>query len=501
MTDAAGSPQRQYTAPCPSCGAPVTFKSAQSAYAICAYCHSTVVREGDVLKRIGKMAELFDDHSLLQLGASGQIEGQAFQLVGRLQYKYGEGTWTEWNALLSDGSSAWLSEDNGAYVFSRPQATERELPAASQFRIGASTAVAGQRYAVTSNTEVMLIAAQGELPHLPALGQPFQIVELRTQGGDAAAQRVLTVDYGSQPPTLSEGRPVELADLNLSGLKDSVTHEEKARQFTCPNCGSPVLVQLEQTQSVTCPQCNTLIDLSAGIGGELRHALQDEPVRPLIALGQTGQFEGLPWQVVGFQHRMGREPGDDEQFGWQEYLLYNAEKGFSFLVDSEEGWSLVRPLTGAPVLAQGGQRATYNKVTYNRSWQYRAETSYVLGEFYWQVQRGQVTQNSDYAAGPKLLSSEQGGSEITWSGGSKVNAQTVAKAFKLDGDAAEALKRSDAQPFSAAPSVSVGTIILILVVVLVVLFLLTRCGSSGGYVGRSSGGSFGGYSSGGGGHK
>ena len=93
MTDTTGT-QRQYTAPCPSCGAPVKFQSAQSAYAVCEYCRSTVVREGDVLRRIGKMAELFDDHSLLQLGASGRIDGQGFQLVGRLQYKYPEGTWS-----------------------------------------------------------------------------------------------------------------------------------------------------------------------------------------------------------------------------------------------------------------------------------------------------------------------------------------------------------------------------------------------------------------------
>ena len=88
-----------------------------------------VVREGDVLKRIGKMAELFDDHSPLQLQTSGTWNGQGFTLVGRLQYKYGEGTWTEWNALLADGSTAYLSEDNGAYVFSLPLPQQAVAPA------------------------------------------------------------------------------------------------------------------------------------------------------------------------------------------------------------------------------------------------------------------------------------------------------------------------------------------------------------------------------------
>ena len=39
--------QRYYRAPCPGCGAPVEFRSAQSTHAVCPYCQSTVVRQGD----------------------------------------------------------------------------------------------------------------------------------------------------------------------------------------------------------------------------------------------------------------------------------------------------------------------------------------------------------------------------------------------------------------------------------------------------------------------
>ncbi len=104
----------------PQCGAPVDFASAASAFAVCSFCRSSVVREGDALRRIGQSAELFDDHSPLQLGASGRYQGAAFTLVGRLQYRYAEGTWNEWHALFDrggePGKSAWLSEDNGRYV-------------------------------------------------------------------------------------------------------------------------------------------------------------------------------------------------------------------------------------------------------------------------------------------------------------------------------------------------------------------------------------------------
>ena len=77
------SPQRAYRAACPNCGAPVEFRSPASAFAVCSFCRSTIVRDGEALRRIGKSAELFDDHSPLQLGASGRLDGLGFTLIGR----------------------------------------------------------------------------------------------------------------------------------------------------------------------------------------------------------------------------------------------------------------------------------------------------------------------------------------------------------------------------------------------------------------------------------
>lgn len=497
--------QRSYQAPCPGCGAPVNFTSAQSTHAVCSYCQSTVVRDGETLLRLGKMAELFDDHSPLQLQVSGIWRDQAFTLVGRLQYKHIEGTWTEWHAVLADGSSAYLSEDNGAYVFAVPVATPAKLPAANACQIGASTVISGQAFAVASNQQVMLLAAQGELPHLPGLGAPFAMVELRSQG--TGVERVLSMDYCTTPPTCSMGQPVRLEDLKLSGLKDESVKSEKGRQFSCPNCGTTLTVALDTSQSMSCGSCNSLIDLSGSIGGELKHAIQDEPVRPLIALGSLGDLQGVRWQAVGFQHRMGVDPSDpDEHFGWEEYLLYNQKRGFIFLVDSTEGWSVVKPATGAPVLSGNGQNATYLGVSYTLKESYQAETTYALGEFYWRVSRGQKTSNRDFASGSSLLSQEESSSEVTWSVGIKIDSAAVAKAFKLE-DKKELLARRDVGPVSAS-SMSMRTLLVVFLLLVLFALIISRCSScdpavencASSYSTRSSGGSFGGFSSGGG-HK
>ncbi len=326
------------------------------------------------------------------------------------------------------------------------------------------------------------------------------MVELRSADGE-----VLSIDYGSQPPQLARGSAVRLEDLQLSGLREDSAREERGRQFSCPNCGAPVEVQLASSKSITCRACHSLIDLAGGVGGELGHALQEQAVEPVIPLGSIGQLQGVQWQVVGFQHRSGHEPGDDEEFGWDEYLLYNRKRGFIFLVDSEEGWSVVKPTTGAPALSPGEQGARYLGTQYDLKYSYEAQTHYVAGEFYWPVERGQKTFNRDFAKGDSLLSMERSPREVTWSSGSKIDSEAVAKAFGLE-QKREMLKRGDAGPTTAGGAgMGCGTIIVLMVIILVLLLVIRACvddtgsGLSSG-AGRSSGGSFGGYS-GGGSHK
>lgn len=503
------SPLRTYRAACPGCGAPIEFRSAQSTHAVCSFCQSTVVRDGDTLTRLGKMAEVFEDYSPLQLYAAGRwtqgARSRSFTVTGRLQYKTASGTWSEWLLLFDNHEVGTLSEDNGAFVLATP--LQLLLPALDpQFlKVGARTAVNGQSYQVTACDQATLIAAMGELPQLPALGKAFDYVELRRDDGG-----VLSLEFSQGAVAASLGTAIALDELQLTGLKQESVKNSQGRQFNCPQCGSPVRVELETSKTVTCSSCHCMIDLSQGIGQELKTAIQDEPVRPLIALGAQGQLQGVRWQVLGFQHRMGRSPGDDEEFGWSEYLLYHPKRGFCFLVDSEEGWSLVKPTTGAPNMLSDRRSATYQGKRFAFKYQYEASTDYVAGEFYWPVVRGQKTSNVDFANGNNLLSLEQSPSELTWSIGSTLDSATVAKAFGLDARS-ELFKRTDAAPVAGNRKIGCLTIVVVCALIFLLLLLLSRCSScdpntqdcrssaSGGSY-RSSGGSFGGFS-GGGGHK
>jgi hypothetical protein len=529
----ATTPQRAYRAACPNCGAPVEFASAASASAVCSFCRSTLVRDGDALRRIGVSAELFDDHSPLQLGAGGRHQGAAFTLVGRLQYGYADGTWNEWHALFDSGKSGWLSEDNGAYVVAFDLPLQGPAPRADELVAGERRLVHGAAWNVASVTRARLIAAQGELPRPPRLdGAEFTVADLRNERDEVG-----TLDYGDPSGAVqwSIGRAVRLADLAMSGLRDDTSRTLSGRSLACPNCGAALTPALATTQSIVCGQCKAVVDISQGVGAELQHYAQNTSgvsgAEPLIPLGASGKLtldgRELEWQVVGYQERCDIPTGDDEQTFWREYLLYNRTEGFVFLVDSEDGWSWVKPLTGAPQVR--GDVATWGGKTYRAKERYPAKVTYVLGEFYWRVRRDERALVTDYEgtgnASQRRLSREQTAAEVTWSEGAVLDGQAIARAFRLPTATDAAMQRATGGGGSGLDS-GLLKVMLIIAVVVVILLLgfcssrdndcsevrnafgeasneyrqcLRNAGSGGGY--RTGGGSYGGFSSGGGGHK
>ena len=508
---------RAYRANCPNCGAPVEFASAASASAVCGFCRSTLVRDGDALRRIGVSAELFDDHSPLQLGAGGKVQGVAFTLVGRLQFGYDGGSWNEWHALFDNDRHAWLSEDNGAYVLAFDLDTPPDAPPPDALNAGEGVRIGGQAWSVASRVRARLIAAEGELPRPPRLQGEFTVVDVRNAQGEVG-----TLD-ASDPARVqwSVGRAVALSEMAMQGLREDSEKVLSARGVECPSCGAALAIRLDSTKAVVCSQCQAVVDVSAGVGADLAHYQQNKRGRePEIALGSSGTLAlGAPpkrWQVVGYLER--RELGDDEPSAWREYLLYHRTEGFVFLVDTDDGWSWVRTITGVPLLR--GERADWGGVVYQQRWQYAAEVTWVLGEFYWRVQRDERAEVTDYEgtgkAFAKRLSREQVGNEVTWSAGETIGAAKVAEAFGLTA------QRRDVAPFSA--NLTLRNVVIFIALALLVISVIGSCSggsscddvrrtfgaasleyqqcaaraSQGGL--RGGGGSFGGWSSGGG-HK
>ena len=117
----------------------------------------------------------------------------------------------------------------------------------------------------------------------------------------------------------------------MSGLSESSEKTLSGKGFQCPNCGTPLELKLATTQSVTCHNCKSVIDVSQGVGADLAHYTQansgHDGAEPQIPLGSSGKLalDGREqvWQVVGYQERCDiPEDDEEEQTYWREYLLY-----------------------------------------------------------------------------------------------------------------------------------------------------------------------------------
>jgi len=163
---------------CPSCGAPVDFKSAASIVAVCDYCRSTLVRHDINIEDIGKMAELKLDGSPLQIGAQGRYRGINFGVIGRIQMRFDRGIWNEWHLMLDDGRSGWLGEAQGLYAVSFLTKTSGDIPPFDRLKPNGRVELKGQMFQVQNLESARCIAGEGELPFQVGAGYDAPVADL-----------------------------------------------------------------------------------------------------------------------------------------------------------------------------------------------------------------------------------------------------------------------------------------------------------------------------------
>nr|WP_314902083.1 DUF4178 domain-containing protein [uncultured Deefgea sp.] len=210
---------------CPSCGAEVLFRSTISAVAVCEYCQSTVLRNADEVKDIGKIGKVLEDYSPIQIGTSGVFAGRAFTVLGRIQLRYEAGLWNEWYVSFDDGQQGWLADTSGQYMFTLPLSettAATSSPAFDAFTPEMRYEYGGRAYVVTDVRTAQCVGGQGELPFAVGQGYEAKVVDCRS------ADRFLTVDFSDvtlfKPnPTLYVGEAVELKNLQLQLLRDAET--------------------------------------------------------------------------------------------------------------------------------------------------------------------------------------------------------------------------------------------------------------------------------------
>ena len=175
----------------------------------------------------------------------------------------------------------------------------------------------------------------------------------------------------------------------------------QARQINCPSCGKTVAPHLDTSQSITCPNCQTVINLGgeAPTGVEGRHPVYIAP-KSFLKLGLEGMLQGKKVQIIGRLHYNARirewDTEDNDwwtgDWNWDEWVVVTESKEYLFLEEDDEGYKLHQKFTPQkPNIPDRNARAVSlddSGIRYNVLEHGTATLSFFEGEFTWLPQVG-----------------------------------------------------------------------------------------------------------------
>ena len=324
----------------------------------------------------------YEASTVLELGARGKHRSAPFALAGRTCVRSdGGGLWNEWTLAFDDGRKGFLAEALGSFTlfFERPLA-----PAFDALEVGGALKTG---FIVVERGQAKRVARWGDVPEAP---RTYRYADLSSPDGETA-----TIDYGDRAsePDVFVGRRMKLADLGLR------PRAERPRFLPAP--------------AGTMPK-----------GLELWLAVGDEGELPV---GAGSSASKARFRVIGIVHRSIKVEG--ERYTWEEYVLHAPAEGLRWLVVGDGHWNLVETVEAGRVEDSGEKGARLGGETFRFMSSGKARVEWATGELPWEAAVGDVTAARDYVRAPHVLSCESSENEITWSLGTYLPPDAVARAF------------------------------------------------------------------------
>ena len=435
---------------CKNCGGDVPITSPATISVTCPHCDTLSLRADIDLETIGKVALPAPLRSAFRIGTEGRFDGQAFVVRGQIQLDHGAGLWNEWAAETDDGW-IWIAEAQGQIQIYREVPvgagdvpTREMLPDTdpetgnfvatqrpdrdSQWRAGDWVEVDGDRWQIKEIGRGRVVTFRGESPVRMNPGTRTTYLDL-TRG----ASQVATLDF-TRPaiPEFLSGRTVDLDELMLdpSTQPDDVATALESERVRCTNCGGAIEVQdPERALTLGCVHCGTMLQRGSHL--DAYHAVEvEERIKtvPDLPIGSKARLRGEDVTVLGY---LRRGVFDDGQFWpWSEYLLRTDSGQYRWLVESDGHWVLASPVAPTRV-ARKGRVVKVGDIETRPFSTGHAVVDTVLGEFYWQVARGESVDATDFVHPPTghMVSIESSPFEFSTILGRHVDRDEIAEAF------------------------------------------------------------------------
>lgn len=215
--------------------------------------------------------------------------------------------------------------------------------------------------------------------------------------------------------------------------------EGKTGAIDCPACGAPITLHgFGGAEQIACAYCGTICKPEADGNLDILQRASRQRLKSVLELYERAELDGHTWEIIGIVWR--QVIADGRAFPWQEFLLFNPYEGYRWLIfQMNDGvWSIGEPLLGAVEVQPGLQPiAKWQGESYKHFTTGNARTTYVEGEFPWQVLVGDTAQAHDYVCPPKMISVEvqqtAQGADINFTQMRPIDAAEVWAAFKKAG--------------------------------------------------------------------
>lgn len=202
---------------CSDCNFPYNLKTDFCVGYSCLRCSALMIKNNNEFIRSEKAVPVLEDMSPLKLGSQGVLEGNKFEIIGRIKFNLKGEYKNHWCLLFSNNSWFWLGESYGDYYFIKKEKTPIDPSRFKVRKIGRMIKFPnGIQYEIQYFNEVISYACEGEIPEFPFLKGNFISLELSDKG-----DRLVFVNvYSANQIDYYLGKYLLFDQLNFTNLRD-----------------------------------------------------------------------------------------------------------------------------------------------------------------------------------------------------------------------------------------------------------------------------------------